>query len=240
MRRGLQGKQIAIPPELESVRAAARRALGHIRPANDQTKAERDLLFTATRMKAGDGLPPYYLVYFLFVDLLGFPNLGQSEKTAWSVPIDVDGEAFLVEHRKFGIGVFARACPDAEAKAKEIVALVRAAVRKAEPFFMWLAERAVAGTELNVVSRGRPLFERFEFYLDLYKKKADEANARSDERVSETREYKGTKISSYYLPAYKLRLETGWHGLAVIDAFFSWTEHIFIHIAILKDRLTTG
>jgi hypothetical protein len=240
MSHGLQGKQIAIPPELEPVRAAALRAIGHIRPATDETKAEKDFLFTAKQTKAGDDLPPYYLVYFLLVDLLGFPNLGKAEKIAWSVPIDFHGEAFLIEHRKFGIGVFARASPNAEAKAAEIVSLIRTAVKKAELFFTWLAARTVEGSALNVVNRGRPLFERFEFYLDEYKKKVDETNARVDEPTSETREYKGKKISNYYLPAYKLKLEAGWLGLAVIDAFFSWTEHIFIHVAILKGHLTRG
>jgi hypothetical protein len=28
--------------------------------------------------------------------------------------------------------------------------------------------------------------------------------------------------------------------MAAIDAFFSWTEHIFIHIAILNSSITTG
>jgi len=31
-----------------------------------------------------------------------------------------------------------------------------------------------------------------------------------------------------------------WLALAAIDAFFSWTEHIFIHLAILKGTITTG
>jgi hypothetical protein len=28
--------------------------------------------------------------------------------------------------------------------------------------------------------------------------------------------------------------------MAAIDAFFSWTEHMFIHLAILNGRITTG
>jgi len=31
-----------------------------------------------------------------------------------------------------------------------------------------------------------------------------------------------------------------WVALAAIDAFFAWTEHIFIHLAILQGRITTG
>ena len=62
------------PDELEAVRAAARRAISPIKPADSKTKADREFLFTATRTDAGKNLPPYYLVYFLFVDLLGFQN----------------------------------------------------------------------------------------------------------------------------------------------------------------------
>jgi hypothetical protein len=35
-------------------------------------------------------------------------------------------------------------------------------------------------------------------------------------------------------------LSPNYLALAAIDAFFSWTEHIFIHIAILQGRATTG
>jgi len=238
MGRGLQGRQIAIPPELEPVRDCALRAIGNIRAANSQTKAEKDFHFTATQTKAGDDLPPYFLVYFLLVDLLGFPNLGAWEKLAWSVPVEFDGEPFLIDHRKFGVGVFARKSPTAEAKAGEIVSLIRSAVKKAEPFFTRLAERAVSGSALNVVNRSRNLFEHFEFYLEEYKKKVSEASAQSDDGFQLPPVF--TKISDFYCPTYKRRLESGWLGLAVIDAFFSWTEHIFIHLAILKGHLTTG
>ena len=31
-----------------------------------------------------------------------------------------------------------------------------------------------------------------------------------------------------------------WYALAAIEAFFSWTEHAFIHLAILQGKLTVG
>src|ERR1017187_8661887 len=107
MGRDLQGRQIPIPPELEPVRAAALRALGNVKAASNQTRAEKDFRFAAAKTKASEGLPPYYLVYFLLVDLLGFPNLGRWEKVAWSIPIDFDGEALPIDHRNPGIGLFA-------------------------------------------------------------------------------------------------------------------------------------
>jgi hypothetical protein len=89
-----------LPPKLELVRQTARRALGPVVPATDQTVADKEFLFKAKRTNAGRALPPYYLFYFLLIDLLGFKNLGKFEKVSWSVPIDFKGRAFLIEHRK--------------------------------------------------------------------------------------------------------------------------------------------
>ena len=53
-----------------------------------------------------DGVSPeYYLVYFLLVDLLGFKCYGRGEKVAWSTPVEIEGQHFLIEHRKLGLGV---------------------------------------------------------------------------------------------------------------------------------------
>jgi hypothetical protein len=239
MAHTLRGRQIQIPPEFEPFRTAAMQALGRVRAANSETKAEKDFLFTASRTKAGERLPPYYLVYFLLVDLLGFPNLGRSEKIAWSVPIEFEDEAFLIEHRKFGIGLFAQESPTLEVKAKIIVSLIAKATKAAEPYFTWRAQCAVSGSALNVVNRGRQLFERFEFYLVQYKRTFAESTTPVEDRLRGTQNLKsGEEV--YFLPGYKHARETGWLGLSAIDAFFSWTEHILIHMAILKGRLTTG
>ena len=95
--RGPMSLKKPIPAELESVREAARQALGPISPVSDVTHADKEFLFNAKRSEAGRSLPPYYLVYFLLVDLLGFKNFGQFEKVSWSVPIDYQGSAFLIE-----------------------------------------------------------------------------------------------------------------------------------------------
>src|SRR3546814_6321250 len=57
--------------------------------------------------------------------------------------LDYKGRAFLVEHRKFGIGVFGRGTDEDERDAAEIVKLIRKAVKTAAPCFEWLASEAV-------------------------------------------------------------------------------------------------
>src|SRR5580700_11632512 len=112
---------LSLPPKLVPIRDAALKAIGPIRPADSSTRGPTDLVFKAQRTKPGQNLPDYYLVYFLLVDLLDFEHGGQWEKVAWSVVIDYQGQAFLIEHRKLGLGVFSDKPEENEQAAAEIV-----------------------------------------------------------------------------------------------------------------------
>ena len=120
------------------------------------------LYFYGRRLFTGHKLPPYYLVYFLLVDLLGFRHGGPQEKVAWSIPIEIDGSVAMIEHRKLGLGVFVPhetgrshslgpAFPKNEAIAAQVVRLIKKGIRAATPFFNHLASVAVSGSHLNVV-----------------------------------------------------------------------------------------
>ncbi|MDR3573590.1 MAG: hypothetical protein P4L50_07005, partial [Anaerolineaceae bacterium] len=69
-----------------------------------------------------------------------------------------------------------------------------------------------------------------------------EAACRKDEK--HTVEHKKPDGSTWYTettcPVIQIGREAEWIGIAAIDAFFSWTEHILIHIAVLAGRVTTG
>jgi hypothetical protein len=225
---------VGIPAKFGSIRKAALKAIQPVGPA------DVNCYFYGERTRAGQNLPPYHLVYFLLVELLGFQSLGQGEKVAWSVPIAFGDKIYVIEHRKLGLGVFAQGAKAEEEQAAKIVALIRKAVSKATPFFEWLAEQAVANSKLNVANRSASLLARFEYLRDLYKKTADEAESRKDERIVEETRRNGGLSQKIHFPAFELRRNAEWLGLSAIDAFFSWTEHVFIHLAILQSKITTG
>lgn len=229
-----------IPAEFEVVRQAALRALGPVRQTDTSTRAEKNFLFDAKRTDAGRDLPPHYLVYFLLVQLLGFKNLGKWEKVSWSVPIDFNGEAFLIEHRKLGLGVFARDPTSQEDEAKQIVIRIQKSVKAARPFFDWLASQAVASSSVNVHNNSAPLFDRYEFLLSAYRDKLDEAKRRKDERIVKKEEGKHGTWSTTTFPAFRLRREASWLALSVVEAFFSWSEHVLIHLAVLTGRIDSA
>ena len=248
---------IPLPPELERVRDLAHRVILPIKPADSSTQAEKEFLFSATRTEAGRKLPPYHLVYFLLVDLLNFRDLGRFEKLAWSIPIDFEGRAFLIEHRKFGVGVFAPAGDEWEAQAKRIVGLIGRGVRVAKPYFRWMADNAIQASKLNVRNVGDKLFERYTFFRDSFKvalvetqtlKSIRETNNKQREflpspfgaSVKEKTASTEGVIRLFTHPDFKRAKDASWLALAAVEAFFGWTEHIFIHIAILQGNFTTG
>ena len=141
--------QSAVPPTMQQVREAALKAIGELVPAGPpKSKMEGRGLVLSSRTDGGRDLPPYYLVYFLLVDLLGFPNLGQWEKVAWTVPVRYRGRLYGIEHRKMGLGIFAPTLDpnarmsgtpseDAEAAARAISKHIKQGVAAAEPDVDW-------------------------------------------------------------------------------------------------------
>ena len=227
----------SLPTELEAVRDAARKALGRLRPADNATAAPGNFLFSAQRSDAGRLLPAYYLVYFLLVDLLGFKNLGRFEKIDWSLPVDLDGRAFLIEHRKFGVGIFVEKLPEDEAPAAEIVHLISKAITIAEPYFQWLADKAATTSNINVNNRSRELYDQYRYFADDAQKKITAAKLNEKERIVTLLPNGG---ETWQFPSLALKREAKWLRLAAVEQFFSWTEHIFIHFTILSGKIATG
>jgi hypothetical protein len=50
----------------------------------------------------------------------------------------------------------------------------------------------------------------------------------------------GTKVESFSVPTFSDIEEARWIGIAAIEAFFSWTEHVLIHVGILCGKIRTG
>lgn len=222
--------------ELETFKDRAAKAMAPIRPSSKTTVWGEQFWLTAKRTSAGRNLPPYYLVYFLLIDLLAFPHTGQEEKVAWTVPLEFNGRGYTVEHRKFGLGIFATDEPSAESEVEEIASRTRRAVKLSEGYFDLLASEAATQSHLNVINRSNDLFERYQYFRGLYDAKRKEAEDRKDE-VIKTATGSGT---SYHFPAERLKREAKWLALTAIESFFSWTEHVLTLIPILTSRITTG
>lgn len=224
----------------ETYKNKARTILFPIKEIDSETKATEKFLFTASRSKAGYNLPEYYLIYFLFVELLGFKDLGKFEKISFSIPIDYNGKAFLIEHRKFGIGIFIQDSETDESDAEEIVKKINGAVKSARPFYDNIAEKAVNDSKLNVNNHNSKLYNRFNFLLQSYKENYKlyiQNKGKYTKKVTKTKSGESTTITSL---DYEFLEKSNWFAISCIEAFFSWTEHLFIHIAIISQNISSG
>jgi hypothetical protein len=100
-----------------------------------------------------------------------------------------------------------------------------------------MAQEAAQKSELNVVNNARELIERFNFLLDEYRKLNNEAENRKDE-VIKTQLSENSWMTER--PYYQIKRKADWLAISVVEAFFSWTEHVFIHIGILNGNICTG
>lgn len=214
--------------------------LSPIIQANDKTIASKNFLFTGHRSDAGRLLPEYYLIYFLLADLLEFKNLGQFEKIAWSFPIDYNGRAFLIDYRKFGVGVFIQDKKKDEEIAKDIVKKINAAIKSIRPFYDFIAEEAVNKSQFNITNNNTTLYERFKFLLKLYKnelKKYVKHKGKVKTKSGKTSYGEYWYSVSLDYPYYE---KANWLAISCIEAFFSWTEHLFIHLAVVQGHICDG
>ena len=137
-------------PNFAIIKEKATRALKPIKPIVDKSVAPKDMLFVAQKTTASKDLPEPHLVYFLFVEILDYKDLGPFQKLAYSIPIDFNGTAYLIEHRKFGLGVFASNPNTQEDDVMKIVELICNAVKIALPYFMYLENEAGNGSNINL------------------------------------------------------------------------------------------
>jgi hypothetical protein len=241
-------KSILTEEEIQEIRNRVLKAIAPLKSVDRPIS-----YFYGRRTHAGNELPRQYLVYFLLIDLLKFRHGGEQEKVAWSIPVEVDGEIAMIEHRKLGLGVFVPqnstpdysvkpASPQNEALAKKIVQLIEKGVKVATPYFDHLASVAASRSQLNVSNNSSWLYERFEYLRGEFRKKLQEAANRKNEKqtVEHTNLDGSTKYTETIYPVFQIRREAEWIGIAAIDAFFGWTEHVLIHIAILECKVSTG
>lgn len=226
--------------DIENIRKEIEKILCPIKSFDEKTKASKDFLFKAHRSIHSNKIPDYYLVYFLFSDLLKYQNVGRFEKVAWSFPIDYNGKAFLIEYRKFGVGIFIQDKDTDEDEANNIVKLINRAVKKANSFFDYIADKAIKGSELNVNNNNGELFSRYNFYNKMYKlkyKKFKENEGKFKVKSGKTKfgEYKYSISLSY-----KYKQHSNFLAISCIEAFYSWTEHLFVHLAIIANGMWNG
>lgn len=182
-------------------------------------------------------LKPYYLIFLLFVSFLGYGYSGKEEKVSFTIPIKYKGNVFLLQHRKLGMALLSFSGVPKD-DCLSVVKLINKAINKVKPFFDYYANETSNANSLNVINNSIPFFDRLCFQLELYKQKVKEKEEFTTRPINNTNDVLAD-IMSKYNQENTLEREKNWLAISVIDAFFSFTEHVFIHAAILQGKLLT-
>jgi len=124
--------------------------------------------------------------------------------------------------------------------ATAIVEAIKKAVSVAAPYFQWRAQKAIATSDLNVVNKNSDLFERYEYFRDQFNAQVVESKELESKAKDRGSKSSGTFKSEFISSWLSVKKQVNWYALAAIEAFFSWTEHAFIHLAILQGKLNVG
>ena len=152
------------------------------------------------------------------------------------MPVDLEGHILAIEHRKLGLGIFPQSTSDSEEVADRIVNLINRGVKQARPYFEWQAQLAVKGSNINVSNLSSNLYNRLQFCIKQYESKYFETKQMSGQRI----EKRAGNSIQIIIPEYRLRTESEWLAISTVESFFSWTEHVFILLAILQGKCLTG
>ena len=170
------------------------------------------------------------LILILLRDFLGIEEYGPFEKMRWGLTFDYSGVPFAFELRKFGLALISpREHPLESALTQELVGKLKKAIVLVERHLSEIAERQTAEGNVTILN----LFGRLDARYRFFREQAAEAYVQQESRPDGWE-----SASPSWSPARDLTARAG-HFLkygraafhftgAMIDAYFSRTEHLFI------------
>ena len=170
-------------------------------------------------------IPVPELIPFILSNILGFPNLGQGEKIRWQICFKYKNTLCNIAHQKFGINLYYKKLDseDEEVHADEIILKITKSFRVIEKDILQdFSKKQISQGNITVPNIYHNLDGMYQYFRE------NAANAFS---TGAKDEHKGDGIKSWVSHMNSLLISNR-HGfyntIAMIDAFFSKTEHIFI------------
>lgn len=227
----LKGFNVCIPENLQELKIKISQYFKEIQSAKTNVD-----LFNIQKIKTSIPMPPQYLVYFLLIYFLDFTYAGRWEKIAWSIPISYKKHNYYLIYSKFGLKIWSNNPDEQTSDADEIIQLIHRAIKDANPFFDYIANDAIDSSELNITNQAISLFEKYTFFKKKYSQMLKRAESKKD--VAIRKKFQHYESVSY--PYYDLKKKANWLKEAMIDAFFAWTEHVFVLLPILLGNVHNG
>jgi hypothetical protein len=172
--------------------------------------------------------PMSYMVFISMAFLLNYKHFGKEEKVAWTIPFTYKGEQFIATHRKLGF----RLCASTEAMAesalsKEMVNKLRKVTQVADKVIEPIINEQIDRCNYSVVNRCSEFYDRYLFFRDRAKEayQTPPPEAIYDEQGN---------VNGKIYNIYRQEKEGFYFTQAMLDAYFSYLEHVLILLTAFK------
>lgn len=221
--------------DLDAIKARAGEAVRPLKQPSDWSNLDRTSCTVC--IGAVHGLGEAHFVLALLVDLLGYEYSGRGEKRLWSIPVELNDTNLFIEDGKFGMEILAPNIPFVEDVAREVVNCIDRgiqSVRESVYFEEWIRE--CAGDDNAILASDSILLhDKFLFFREEFQRHWVEfEQCKSQNCIADPANIVG-RIEQHSKCA-GIREKAAWIGQSAIDCFFFWTEHIFMHLAVLLER----
>jgi hypothetical protein len=173
-----------------------------------------------------------FMIFIIFKDIMGYPNLGMHEKTLWEIPIFYKDVKFVLAHKKFGFSICANEkIENYDALGKEAIRLIHKAIPFAETLINPIIHQKVNEGKVTIESKYSKMRNRYLFFqekalngCDSDKVKFSELNIKSG--IKNFRD--GEAYEEHFELMSRYASARTYYLLAMIDAYFSLLEHISV------------
>lgn len=179
-------------------------------------------------------LPVPGLVHFTLVKVLGLPDWGRGEKTAFEIPFTYLGVKCTIAHQKFGVRLYVGAGDEEAVRTMgdEIVGKLLKAIRVVEKGLLRdYGEARVAGGEITIVNQLHSLRGMYRHFRD--SAEATFATRKKNDGKQPPAEFAG--LARLLNRALTLNRSGAYSSLAAINAYFSYLEHALVLVLPFTD-----
>jgi hypothetical protein len=181
-------------------------------------------------------IPVPELVRFTLGIILQLPVYGPGEKLRWEMPFLFKNIRCAFALEKFGLRLYVRSpgtqLVDGDKISEEIIGKLRKAIHRTERVLLIpFANEQIENSQFTIVNRYHSLMNRFIYFRD----KAGKTSKNRDKVKGKGKIGELAKLLNYMV---RLENELFYNTLAMLDAYFSFLEHLFVLVAPLSsDRI---
>ena len=90
------------------------------------------------------------------------------------------------------------------------------------------------------MNNNQRLYDRFQYLLTLYKKERVKYRKNKNNVKTVSKVFKHGSMTSSINLGSQYYQNANYIAISCIEAFFSWTEHLFVHLAVVAENMASG